>query len=144
VSESSHYFGARPEIQLDSKLNGFDGTLPPVPNLYFGPTLYWSFEVTNNGNIISSEVNVRDDSGTPKRLSDEVLVCKIAQLAPNTSDGCTLENTVKDGQHSHQAVAVGTPPGKLTDVSSSDIVYYFGAQPSILLIMAVIGSCFFK
>ncbi len=135
--DSSHYFGARPEIQLDVKLNGIDAPAAPGPYLTSGSTLHWSYEISNTGNVILSNVNVRDDSGTSEDPSDDVLVCIIGQLAPNTSDTCTLDGAVKDGQHSHQAAAVGTPPGELTDVSSSDIIYYYGAQPSILLIMAV-------
>ena len=134
-TDPSNYFGVSdpPQTALDLQkyTNGLDADTAPGPYVPVGETVTWTYTVTNTGNLTLSDIMVTDDNGTTSDPSDDVTVCTIASLNPDTSDTCSASGTASAGQYANLGTAASTPTGDLPDVSDTDISHYFGAQPSI-------------
>jgi hypothetical protein len=139
-SDLSHYFGAQAGIHLAKRVNGLEADIPPGPYVLTGSLVLQTYEVENTGNVDLTDIQVRDDYGTPGNPADDIAICTIALLAAGASDSCSISGTALNGQQAGNGTATGTPPGDLADVSDSDSGYYFGAQPDLLLIKRTNGE----
>ena len=138
-SDLSHYFGAKPEIEIIKSTAGQEANQPPGPFILVGDPVTWQYQVTNTGNVALSDISVADDSGTPDDPGDDVTVCSIASLDVAEQQSCSLNGTAAEGQYANVGKATGTPTvGE--PVTDTDISHYFGAQPAITLVKSTNGQ----
>jgi hypothetical protein len=124
--DNSHYFGAMPSLLLIKKTNGEDAAAPPGPEIPVGETVTWTYLVNNNGNVVLSDLVIRDDNGTPVDEGDDFTVCTISTLGVSSSQTCTYSGTSAPGQYANTATATASPPDSLAQVSASDVSHYYG------------------
>jgi plastocyanin len=130
-TDPSHYFGALPGITIEKHTNGQDADTATGPYVLVGDTVTWTYTFTNTGDVALSDVTVTDDNGTPGDTGDDVTVCTIASLDPDTSDSCTNNTVAVAGQYANLGSVTGTLPDGFSNISDSDPSHYFGAQPAI-------------
>ena len=66
-TDTAHYFGANPAVEIVKVTNGFDGLSIPV-----GEPVTWSYTVDNTGNVPLSNIEVTDNRGvTPVYVSGD-------------------------------------------------------------------------
>ncbi len=139
ASDSSHYFGANPVLQLEKKINQIDADSPPGPFILVGEVLTWTYQITNSGNVNFSNVNITDDNGTAGNLLDDLNICTISSFPIGATQTCYLQGVAQNGAFVNRGKVTGTPPGGLSTVSSTDLSYYFGAKPDLLLVKETNG-----
>jgi hypothetical protein len=123
ASDPSHYFGFRPLIGLEKRVNGQDADDPPGPSLRVGSTIAWTYLVTNSGEVRLTDVGVSDDQGW-------AVSCPKTVLEPAESMTCTASSNALKGPHHNVGTATGTPPaGPL--VTATDPANYKGVEPGI-------------
>jgi hypothetical protein len=117
--DDASYFGADPSLRIEKSTNGDDADDPTGPVIPVGEPVTWEFEVTNDGNVDLTNVEVTDD----------VLgaVCTIDALAVGETQSCQVESTAEQGQHQNLATAVGHYGD--VEVSDEDPSHYFGLKP---------------
>src|SRR5919199_1786050 len=129
VTDPSNYFGANPALKVNKLTNGFDGK-----EILAGKPITWTYEVTNTGNVNLSNIQVKDDNGTPANTSDDFVVGTIASLASGQSTTLQKTSTAVAGAYTNIGKASNTYTdgvGNSTNVSATDPSNYFGARPSI-------------
>ncbi|MEG4495369.1 hypothetical protein QUA90_29190 [Microcoleus sp. D3_18_C4] len=127
--DPSNYFGANPALTINKLTNGFDGKA-----ILAGQPITWTYEVTNTGNVNLTNVEVKDDNGTPLNTSDDFVVGTIASLASGQSTTVQKTSTAVAGPYANIGTASNTYTdglGNHTNVSATDPSNYFGARPSI-------------
>ncbi|MBT8137041.1 MAG: hypothetical protein KJO54_08530 [Gammaproteobacteria bacterium] len=122
-SDPSHYFGARPAIDIEKATNNEDADLPTGPIVMPGSTVNWTYVVTNTGNVNLINIMVTDNQGV-------TVSCPETELAPGDSITCTASGIAIEGQYDNVGTVVGTPPVG-PPVNDSDPSHYFGAVPVI-------------
>ena len=139
--DTSHYYGVAGLLQVTKYTNGQLGgeglgVLIPV----MAPVT-WTYEVTNNGNVVLTDVNVVDDSGTAGDSDDDVTVCTITSLGVGETHtpNCELTGTASAGAYANTATATGTLPEGLGEVSGQDLSQYYGAAASIKISKLING-----
>lgn len=80
-SDPSHYFGAKPDIDIEKHTNGFDADEPPGPTIGEYDQVVWKYYVTNTGNVPLTQVAVTDDKIGP-------ITCPKSTLAPGETMVC--------------------------------------------------------
>ena len=129
ATDPSNYFGANPALTVNKLTNGFDGK-----QILAGTPITWTYEVTNTGNVNLTNVQVKDDNGTPANTSDDFVVGTIASLASGQSTTLQKTSTAITGAYTNIGKASNTYTdgvGNSTNVSATDPSNYFGANPSI-------------
>ncbi|MEG3919857.1 hypothetical protein QUA07_12035 [Microcoleus sp. T3_A4] len=129
ATDPSNYFGANPALTINKLTNGFDGKA-----ILAGQPITWTYEVTNTGNVNLTNVEVKDDNGTPLNTSDDFVVGTIASLASGQSTTVQKTSTAVAGPYANIGTASNTYTdgvGNHTNVSATDPSNYFGARPSI-------------
>ena len=117
-SDTSHYFGSDPDVEIEKLTEGDDADASPGPTLFEGCTVNWSYEVTNTGNIELDNLVVTDDQGV-------AVTCPGSTLDTGQSVTCTAADIVTLGQYENEgAVTAEDPLG--TQVSDVDLSHYFG------------------
>src|SRR5919202_1833011 len=128
ATDPSNYFGANPALTINKLTNGYDGK-----EILAGKPITWTYEVTNTGNVNLTNVQVKDDNGTPLNTSDDFLVGTIS-LASGQSTTLQKTSTAVAGAYTNIGKASNTYTdgvGNSTNVSATDPSNYFGARPSI-------------
>ena len=105
ATDNSNYFGANPSLAIDKTTKVLpsgtagDGVIvtPGSPM----PSLQWIYKVTNTGNVTLTNIQVKDDNGTPLNLLDDKVVGTIASLAAGASTTLTLNGTVTAGSYTN-------------------------------------------
>ncbi|MEP6490781.1 DUF7507 domain-containing protein [Microcoleus vaginatus] len=131
ATDPSNYFGANPALKVNKLTNGFDGK-----QILAGTPITWTYEVTNTGNVNLTNVQVKDDNGTPANTSDDFVVDNIASLASGQSTTLQKTSTAVAGAYTNIGTASNTYTdgvGNSTNVSATDPSNYFGARPSIAI-----------
>lgn len=130
-SDPSHYFGARPQLDLEKGTGEAaggpfdDADTPTGPFIPIGATVYWNYVVTNNGNVTLDDLLVVDSD-----LGDITGSCGATTLAPGASTTCSGSAASTTGQYLNVAIALALDPtGAL--VGDLDPSHYFGADPGI-------------
>jgi hypothetical protein len=119
-------------------------TGPTGPLVHVGTPVYWTYAVTNVGNIALASVSVRDDHGTPSNTSDDFTPVFLG--GDSNSNGkldlteiwtYAATGTAVLGQYNNHvtvtAVSPVAPRPPVADVSAMDESYYFGL-PNVVVI----------
>src|SRR3990170_5649325 len=89
-----------PSITIKKYTNNDDADSVPGPTIPVGNTVTWTYNVTNNGNVQLTEVNVTDDKiGT--------ISCPSNILNVGASMTCTASGTAAGGQYENNGTASG-------------------------------------
>jgi uncharacterized repeat protein (TIGR01451 family) len=112
-SDPAYYFGSSPSIDLEKLVNGDDADSPTGPVVAVGSTVTFTFNVTNTGNVVLTNVVVTDDV-----LGN---IGTIPSLAVGASQTLTKTAPAAAGQHTN--VGNVTSAEGATD---SDPGNYFG------------------
>ena len=148
--DPSHYFGIRPEVDIEKFTNGVDADEPTGPNVKVGDEVRWTYEVTNTGNAPLTNVIVTDDKVAPSEIDCGNGTNVVAgPLAPGDSYTCEADGTATLGQYANMGTVVGTGPAT-TDVNGApvpgsvvtddDPSHYVGVQPQVDIEKAVNGQ----
>jgi len=111
-----------PGISLLKRTNGRDINVDEIPVILIGNTpipVTWTYEVTNTGSTVLSNVVVNDDQ--------EGQVCVIATLAVGATEICTLERQLEGedrGMYENIATVTGSSEGET--VSAIDTSAFIG------------------
>jgi uncharacterized repeat protein (TIGR01451 family) len=131
ATDPSNYFGANPALKVNKLTNGFDGK-----TILAGKPITWTYEVTNTGNVNLTNVQVKDDNGTPANTSDDFVVGTIASLATGQSTTLQKASTAVAGAYTNIGKASNTYTdgvGNSTNLSATDPSNYFGANPALTI-----------
>ena len=93
-------------------------TTVPGPLIPVGQPVTWTYQVTNGGNSVLTNVEVVDDQGV-------AVTCPQTALQPGEMMECTGSGTAVAGEYANGATVTGTSP--TGEVSSEDLSHYFGA-----------------
>ena len=108
-TDTSHYFGIEPAIDIEKATNGEDADLPPGPHIPVGDPVNWTYEVENTGNVSLTGLTVTDDNGTPLTPGDDF------NPPPVTSGGFNVgdlnQNNILD-------------PGEIWQFADSDVAQF--------------------
>jgi uncharacterized repeat protein (TIGR01451 family) len=96
------------------------------PYITVGNTVTWKYQVTNTGNVVLTNVVVKDDK------IGEITGSPIASLDPGQTVELTATGVAALGQYENTGTATGTPPVG-SDVSDEDLGHYFGQTPGIVI-----------
>ncbi|WP_445475391.1 DUF7507 domain-containing protein [Methanococcoides methylutens] len=121
-SDSSHYFGAAPAIDIEKSTNGQDADLPEdAPEILVGEDVTWTYVVTNTGNVDLTNVAVADDMiGDP--------IYNVGNLAVGSSVAFDVIaiGDASLGLYTNVGTVTGEYNGEI--VTDSDVSHYFGVQ----------------
>jgi len=116
-NDVSHFFGTRPELQINKFTNGEDVPQAPGPYIPDHEKVSWSYEVTNTGNITLTNVVVSDDQGVNVTCPQDV-------LGAGEKIVCSANDRSEIGQYTNLGQVIGESPAGPTD--SVDRSFYFG------------------
>jgi hypothetical protein len=134
-ADRTAYFGAAPDVSLETLVNGEEADSPTGPNLVAGSNAMFTYVVTNTGNVALAGVVVSDDNGTPGNTADD--------FNPTITGGDTNSNNLLDigetwtysaarvvtvGQHTNQG-SVTASDSLNQVVSSADDANHLGIAP---------------
>ena len=111
-------------IDIEKFTNGFDADVAPGPAILVGHMVTWTYNVTNNGNVILNNITVIDD-----KLGE--ITCPNTTLQPGESMVCTVTGTAQLGQYSNFVNVTAVYEGVLpcnggNTVKDSDSSHYIG------------------
>ncbi len=121
--DPSHYFGAKPGIDIEKATNGEDADDPTGPVVPVGSDVTWTYVVTNTGNVELTNVTVTDN-----QIGQ--IACPESTLAPQETMDCTASDIAMAGQYANMALVEGTTPGGM-DITDEDPSHYFGDDCNI-------------
>jgi hypothetical protein len=131
ASDPSSYFGGAPAFTIEKLTNGYDGK-----DILTGQPITWTYKVTNTGNIDLTNLQVKDDNGTPANTSDDFVVGSIASLAVGSNQTLQKTSTAITGAYANIGTASNTYTdglGNSKDLSATDPSNYFGANPALTI-----------
>ncbi|MEM7083989.1 MAG: SdrD B-like domain-containing protein [Pseudomonadota bacterium] len=131
-SDPSHYFGESGTLSIEKATNGQDADVAPGPSLPTGSAVTWTYVVTNNTNVLISNISVVDDQGV-------VVTCPSSTLAAGASLTCTGTGVATVGQYTNLGMVTGSTPGGTT-LSASDPSHYFGEAGALVMEKATNGA----
>lgn len=124
-------------IAIEKLTNGEDGYVVDIVN--YSIPIEWSYQVTNTGEVLLTNIVVRDDNGTPLDDTDDFLVGTIDSLAPGESETLyfkwagddSLPESIDPEMDGYQNVATATGVsivGTVSDTDPSWFVWDSGVQ----------------
>jgi hypothetical protein len=122
-NDDANYLGAKTAINIEKSTNGQDADTKPGPSVTVGNSVYWTYIVSNLGNVPLSHVTVTDDQGmTPNYVSGDANGDDILQTSETWSFEAT-DIAVK-GQYAN----IGTVTAEYNSslVSDNDPSHYYG------------------
>ena len=122
-SDPSHYLGEQyidAEISIEKHTFSQDADYPPGPIVRVGSLVYWSYTVTNTGEVTLTDIAVTDSKGVDVN-------CPLDALDPGESMVCTASGAATDGQYVNIGTASGLSPDYRT-VDDTDASHYYGAE----------------
>ncbi len=142
--DPSHYFGARPAIDVEKTTNSVQSDEPTGQVIRTDDAVMWTYTVVNTGNVALANVTVGDDV-----IGDVTASCvdgaggaktQPLLLAAGESVTCSATGAAAAGQYANVVVAAGdpadatgTPLAGFTPVVDDDPSHYLGATPGIEL-----------
>ncbi|MEM7091968.1 MAG: SdrD B-like domain-containing protein [Actinomycetota bacterium] len=157
--DPSHYFGARPSVDVEKATNGVDAdTTAGQPEVPLGDAVTWTFVLTNDGNTGLAEITLDDASTIDNGTAAAAITCDwdnssdpdtpAEALSVDETVTCTATATAEIGQYGNLATVRGVPVEDPTDddpppllddddqpfppVEDDDPSHYFGrVAPSI-------------
>jgi hypothetical protein len=132
ASDESFYFGAKPNVEIEFKVNGEIADSSPGLYVLAGSQLTLDYVVTNTGNVPLTTLVVKEGATT---------VCNIPSLDVNGNQTCTRNINALVGQQSSSATVTADPPSGLAKITSEpDPMYYFGATLNLGLVKKTNGQ----
>ncbi|MEZ4732232.1 MAG: SdrD B-like domain-containing protein [Caldilineaceae bacterium] len=131
-TNSSHYYGGDPGIQLIKYTNGYNADDPTGPYIGVGDVVTWTYVITNTGNQTLSNITLEDSVEGP-------VTCPVSTLVAGASTTCVVTGTASAGQYMNTAVVSGTTPGGSV-LNFTNPSHYFGVNPDIQLIKYTNGE----
>lgn len=125
--DPSHYFGVVTALSVEKATNGVDADVPPGPAIVIGDDVYWTYVVTNTGNVPFTSWTVTDSDPSVS------IACPRVILPPSASATCVAKGIAAPGQYANIATASTPNPLGGPDITASDRSHYFGAQPALTL-----------
>jgi hypothetical protein len=118
--DAAHYLGSvtRPSVALVKSVNGQDANTAPGPSVSIGSALFWTFVVTNSGDVRLTGVAVTYDSLT--------VTCPKSVLAAGESMTCTAQSAALACEQQNTASVSGYPDSGGV-VYDQDPAFYTGA-----------------
>ena len=118
----SHYYGARPQIEVEKATNGADADLATGPLVAQGGAVVWTYQVSNPGNVPLTDVVVIDDNGTPGQAGDDF------HPPAESAGGFNIGDADQDGlldpgevwQYEADGVAIAGQYGNIATVAATD------------------------
>jgi len=140
--DPSHYLGAAPAVDIEKATNGEDADLVTGPLVPKGGEVWWTYVVTNTGNIDLLDLVVTDDQVDADEIDCDGTGSNAVAgpLAPGDSFTCVATGTAVLGQYANlgTVVAVGAPttdvngaPVPGVPVTDDDPSHYFGVEPPV-------------
>ena len=131
-TDPANYFGEAPAITLVKTTNTEDANTPPGPLVAVGAPVFWTYTVTNTGNV-PLRWQVTDDQGVAP-------VCPtLLFIVPTQSVTCHATGTAAAGQYANIGTVVGTTESGRT-VTATDPSHYFGEQGGIGIVKLTNGD----
>jgi hypothetical protein len=136
-SDTSHYFGADPSIDIDKKTadelgNEVDENLAIKP----GEAVTWNYYVTNTGNVPLANVSVADDQpGVSPVFDSEIFGDGDAVFEPDEIWLYTASGIAGEGFYHNVGTAQGDysdDVGNSTTITDSDESSYYGSTPGMV------------
>ncbi len=130
--DPSHYFGVTddddddddddrvPGIDIEKATNGVDADAPTGPVIAVGDPVFWTYVVTNTGNVQLFDIAVTDN-----RIG--AITCPATSLAPGASMTCSAAGIAVAGQYANIGSVVGTALETI-EVTDRDPSHYFGLE----------------
>ncbi|MDM8562624.1 hypothetical protein QUF54_04645 [Candidatus Marithioploca araucensis] len=139
--DPSHYFGLDPKIDIEKSTQGRDADTPDLaPAIEVEDTVFWSYKVTNTGNVDLENIVVSD---YVDGLAGEAVDCgdgndTIALLEVGSSFSCSAINTALEPEEANpyrnDSDAITTycdEDGNCKDVEDEDPSHYISVRPGI-------------
>ena len=126
-TDTSHYTGVQPGIDVEKSTNGSDSDNAPGNSIGVGTDVTWEYVVTNTGQVAIDTIALVDN-----QLG--AITCPQTTLQPSGQAGDSMTcagptEPAQPGQYSNLATVTGNAGG--TPVSDSDPSNYFGEIASI-------------
>ena len=125
-SDSSHYFGTNPMIDIEKSTNGEDADAAPGPLVGVGDPVTWTYTVTNTGNLpLTFEV-------TDDELSGRIRCPRLILLPGRTAEcSASAPGGAEPDQYENLGTVEGTTLRSGQVVDDSDPSHYFGVEGAI-------------
>lgn len=106
ASDLAHALGAAPAVTVVKKIDGDDANAAPGVSVGVGSTMTVTFEVTNTGNTVLTELQVADAPAIASGIT-----CPVTTLAVGAGTVCTAEIPAPAAGDAHvdTATVTGTP-----------------------------------
>ncbi len=85
-SDPSNHLGAGPAITIEKRTNGEDADEPTGPLILVDETAFFTYEVSNSGNLPLTITTVSDDNGTPEDPDDDFAPAAVEVEGVNVGD----------------------------------------------------------
>jgi large repetitive protein len=140
-TDAANHVAALPGIDVEKHVaatsvpfvSADDADTATGPFIVVGGTAYWTYTVTNSGNVALTNVVITDS-----QLG--VIACGPGALAVGETRTCAPQSTpVSAGQSSTGVNAVGTDPNGQT-VGDADPVHHFGTSPAVQIVKSTNGT----
>ncbi|MEM7130023.1 MAG: SdrD B-like domain-containing protein [Chloroflexota bacterium] len=130
-TDPSHYYGTRPAVDIEKFTNGAgqapeDADNVPGPTIEPGYPVYWTYLVTNIGNIDLTNVVVTDDKVA-------TIFCPQSTLDIDESMTCRASGVAAVGQYENIGKVSGLPVDGSAAVNDEDPSHYFGEAAAVKL-----------
>jgi len=113
-----------PSVSIEKSTNNEDADSAPGPEIPVGSDVVWNYEVTNDGTVELTNVQVTDNQGVD-------VECETTTLAVGESMTCTGTGTAELGQYANLGMvsADWATDDDSGEISDSDASHYFGFVP---------------
>ncbi len=132
-SDPAHYFGEIIALDLEKHVNGDDADTPTGPVVATGNPVFWTFAVTNTGNVPLFGWTIEDTQ------LDALRCPRIAVIRVGGTVRCFATGVAAEGQQRNDATASATAPSG-DSVSDEDPAHYLGVSPEITVVKATNGE----
>ncbi len=111
--DPSHYYGARPGIDVEKSTNGYDSDEAPGNGIPVGDEVTWTYVVENTGDTILLDVTVVDSEGVEISCADHLSDTDgdhiIGLMLPGDVVECAGSGEAIDGQYRNDVDVTGNP-----------------------------------
>jgi hypothetical protein len=132
-SDTSHYQGASPSLEIETKTNGHDDNSSDGASLTVGEAFTREYKIKNSGPFDLTGVQVTDTGGL-------TAVCGGTTLAAGSTMTCTATATAGCGPHSGTATVTGQTASGQTATDSDPGNYTGDEDPGIKIVTSIAGD----
>lgn len=133
ASDTSHYQGASPSLELETKTNGKDDDSSAGASLVVGESFTREYKITNSGPFDLTGIAVTDTSGL-------TVTCGGTTLAAGANMTCTASDTAGCGLHSGTTTVTAQTASGQTATDSDPGSYTGEEDPEITIVTKAEGQ----